>query len=124
MAEGGGLLNRYTVQSRIKGSNPFLSATLRPSGSGWRQASVCRAPLHFLSIGSDGSQTASSTGSFRHNGVWRRGRRETLTTSPASLPPPFALISRGPLPMRSANIGIFSHSIPIMPKRKAVLARC
>ncbi len=26
MAEGGGLLNRYTVQSRIKGSNPFLSA--------------------------------------------------------------------------------------------------
>ncbi len=28
MAEGGGLLNRYTVQSRIKGSNPFLSATL------------------------------------------------------------------------------------------------
>ena len=28
MAEGGGLLNRYTVQSRIKGSNPFLSAIL------------------------------------------------------------------------------------------------
>jgi hypothetical protein len=28
VAEGGGLLNRYTVQSRIKGSNPFLSATL------------------------------------------------------------------------------------------------
>ena len=27
MAEGGGLLNRYTVQSRIKGSNPFLSAS-------------------------------------------------------------------------------------------------
>jgi hypothetical protein len=26
VAEGGGLLNRYTVQSRIKGSNPFLSA--------------------------------------------------------------------------------------------------
>ena len=36
MAEGGGLLNRYTVQSRIKGSNPFLSATLRPSGFGWQ----------------------------------------------------------------------------------------
>ena len=36
MAEGGGLLNRYTVQSRIKGSNPFLSATLRPLGFGWR----------------------------------------------------------------------------------------
>ncbi len=33
MAEGGGLLNRYTVQSRIKGSNPFLSATLRPFGA-------------------------------------------------------------------------------------------
>jgi hypothetical protein len=28
VAEGGGLLNRYTVQSRIKGSNPFLSANL------------------------------------------------------------------------------------------------
>ena len=37
VAEGGGLLNRYTVQSRIKGSNPFLSATLHPFGFG-RQA--------------------------------------------------------------------------------------
>jgi hypothetical protein len=36
VAEGGGLLNRYTVQSRIKGSNPFLSATLCPSVFGWR----------------------------------------------------------------------------------------
>ena len=26
MAEGGGLLNRYTVKSRIVGSNPILSA--------------------------------------------------------------------------------------------------
>jgi hypothetical protein len=26
VAEGGGLLNRYTVQSRIMGSNPILSA--------------------------------------------------------------------------------------------------
>ncbi len=28
MAEGGGLLNRYTVKSRIGGSNPPLSASL------------------------------------------------------------------------------------------------
>ena len=28
MAEGAGLLNRYTVKSRIGGSNPPLSATL------------------------------------------------------------------------------------------------
>ena len=28
MAEGGGLLNRYTAKSRIGGSNPPLSATL------------------------------------------------------------------------------------------------
>jgi hypothetical protein len=42
VAEGGGLLNRYTVQSRIKGSNPFLSATLRPAGFGW-QAILLRA---------------------------------------------------------------------------------
>lgn len=27
MAEGGGLLNRYTVNSRIVGSNPIPSAT-------------------------------------------------------------------------------------------------
>ncbi len=27
MAEGGGLLNRYTVKSRIGGSNPPLSAS-------------------------------------------------------------------------------------------------
>ncbi len=26
VAEGGGLLNRYTLKRRIKGSNPFLSA--------------------------------------------------------------------------------------------------
>ena len=26
VAEGGGLLNRYTLSRRIKGSNPFLSA--------------------------------------------------------------------------------------------------
>jgi len=30
------LLNRYTVQSRIKGSNPFLSATFALSGFGWQ----------------------------------------------------------------------------------------
>ena len=29
MAEGGGLLNRYTVKSRIVGSNPIPSATFR-----------------------------------------------------------------------------------------------
>ena len=28
MAEGGGLLNRYTVKSRIGGSNPPLSASI------------------------------------------------------------------------------------------------
>ena len=28
MAEGGGLLNRYTVKSRIEGSNPSVSATV------------------------------------------------------------------------------------------------
>ena len=28
VAEGGGLLNRYTVKSRIGGSNPPLSASL------------------------------------------------------------------------------------------------
>ena len=28
VAEGGGLLNRYTLKRRIKGSNPFLSATI------------------------------------------------------------------------------------------------
>jgi hypothetical protein len=27
VAEGGGLLNRYTAQSRIEGSNPSVSAT-------------------------------------------------------------------------------------------------
>ena len=27
MAEGGGLLNRYTVKSRIEGSNPSVSAS-------------------------------------------------------------------------------------------------
>ena len=31
MAEGGGLLNRYTVNSRIVGSNPIPSATYTQS---------------------------------------------------------------------------------------------
>ena len=30
-AEGGGLLNRYTVKSRIEGSNPSVSATAKLS---------------------------------------------------------------------------------------------
>jgi hypothetical protein len=29
-AEGGGLLNRYTVKSRIEGSNPSVSAIISP----------------------------------------------------------------------------------------------
>ena len=29
MAEGGGLLNRYTLQRRIEGSNPSVSASVR-----------------------------------------------------------------------------------------------
>ncbi len=33
MAEGGGLLNRYTVNIRIVGSNPIPSATCRPLAS-------------------------------------------------------------------------------------------
>ena len=33
MAEGGGLLNRYTVKSRIGGSNPPLSAKMRQVGN-------------------------------------------------------------------------------------------
>ena len=31
MAEGGGLLNRYTLQRRIEGSNPSVSASARSS---------------------------------------------------------------------------------------------
>ena len=30
MAEGGGLLNRYTLQRRIEGSNPSVSAKALP----------------------------------------------------------------------------------------------
>jgi hypothetical protein len=30
VAEGGGLLNRYTLQRRIEGSNPSVSATANP----------------------------------------------------------------------------------------------
>ena len=33
MAEGGGLLNRYTLQRRIEGSNPSVSARFRASES-------------------------------------------------------------------------------------------
>ena len=37
-AEGGGLLNRYTVKSRIEGSNPSVSATsLRAKEPGRRR---------------------------------------------------------------------------------------
>ena len=33
MAEGGGLLNRYTLQRRIEGSNPSVSARFQASES-------------------------------------------------------------------------------------------
>ena len=35
MAETSGLLNRRTGYSRTEGSNPSVSASLRPSGSAW-----------------------------------------------------------------------------------------
>ena len=41
MAEGGGLLNRYTVNSRIVGSNPIPSAT-----STFLVFSGCLAPIN------------------------------------------------------------------------------
>jgi len=45
-AEGGGLLNRYTLSRRIKGSNPFLSANSKSvSGGQWQRRGVL-ANLH------------------------------------------------------------------------------
>ena len=38
MAEGGGLLNRYTVNSRIVGSNPIPSATINPTRGSFADA--------------------------------------------------------------------------------------
>ena len=44
MAEGGGLLNRYTVNSRIVGSNPIPSASLPlPNFSASRIQFRCRS---------------------------------------------------------------------------------
>ena len=51
MAEGGGLLNRYTVKSRIGGSNPPLSAILEVFDfSRWRKGfkQSLRTVNHFL----------------------------------------------------------------------------
>ena len=39
MAEGGGLLNRYTLQRRIEGSNPSVSARFEIA-----------VPNHFLGV--------------------------------------------------------------------------
>ena len=41
MAEGGGLLNRYTLQRRIEGSNPSVSARFRASESVFGAAGQC-----------------------------------------------------------------------------------
>ena len=46
-AEGGGLLNRYTVKSRIEGSNPSVSASCiqgRPSAAGSLRVLVTMRP--------------------------------------------------------------------------------
>jgi hypothetical protein len=37
VAEGGGLLNRYTVNSRIVGSNPIPSATINATRDSFRR---------------------------------------------------------------------------------------
>jgi hypothetical protein len=53
VAEGGGLLNRYTVKSRIGGSNPPLSAILYLCGfPEFRSAKLCAnyEQAHFASI--------------------------------------------------------------------------
>jgi hypothetical protein len=38
VAEGGGLLNRYTVNSRIVGSNPIPSATINATRDSFADA--------------------------------------------------------------------------------------
>jgi hypothetical protein len=43
-AEGGGLLNRYTVKSRIEGSNPSVSAILQIPDCRGRAVSVTMRP--------------------------------------------------------------------------------
>jgi hypothetical protein len=45
VAEGGGLLNRYTVQSRIMGSNPILSAPGCPQASASIQKQLVKPRL-------------------------------------------------------------------------------
>ena len=45
MAEGGGLLNRYTVISRIVGSNPIPSANLPPDKPEFPRTSCCAVPI-------------------------------------------------------------------------------
>ena len=46
MAEGGGLLNRYTLQKRIEGSNPSVSARTPGSESPGRDAwKLIRVPF-------------------------------------------------------------------------------
>ena len=47
MAEGGGLLNRYTVNSRIVGSNPIPSANPQRRSDGYeRQADLYHNLTH------------------------------------------------------------------------------
>ena len=47
VAEGGGLLNRYTVKSRIEGSNPSVSAScLEACHAGFAQCRGRLVPRH------------------------------------------------------------------------------
>jgi hypothetical protein len=66
VAEGGGLLNRYTLQRRIEGSNPCVSA--RFSGSESLHPTDCPEinPLNVRSGPAGGGPVVRSGGSLPH----------------------------------------------------------
>ena len=67
MAEGGGLLNRYTPQRRIEGSNPSVSAReARPNQNQFqnhwpRQLTIAGFPRASLGGGASKTNAASAT---------------------------------------------------------------
>src|SRR4029079_3373430 len=57
VAEGGGLLNRYTLQRRIEGSNPSVSANIKSTSNQFLNPSRLSAQA----VNHDGSHTSLST---------------------------------------------------------------
>lgn len=87
VAEGGGLLNRYTSKRRIEGSNPSVSANNTPSSQSFSQnpSQRGRSQAHFAGV-APSSMSSDKSAAWRADEHPSRERRPRTAASGTALP--------------------------------------